>query len=399
MWTRPELDDGRGTNITMLWCDPKDVAQKTDIRRKLLRKTGDAAQMAAHTAKSLVVKYPHNQIMAGYGGSMNVLDDPADPDPRRRYKSYHRLAKVGRYGTFTCVSPDGVHWKKATKIPQIRDTSCLMYDEFKKKYVIYGHHSAEDGRDEIQRTESSDFVTWSQPRVMFRLDEKDPPQSHAYDMMVYNEGNSYVGLLRMYYRKGIDGQGDYPTTETQTFQLATSRDGVHFRRVAGRRTWLDLGPIGEFDRFRLDMAGKPIRVGNRLWFYYSGRRYRHGKHPDHGPDAGASLGSIGLLTLRPDGYVSMDGSFDGAYLLTRPVLLDGSTLHINAYAPFGRIVVELLDEGGNPIEGYRSLPITADGIDLTVKWSGKEQLAKLAGRPVQIKFHLTNARLYSYWTK
>ena len=401
-WTRPELDvvrfdDGRGTNITMLWCDPKDVARTTDIVRELLRKTGDAEEMAAETGKSLVVKYPDNQIMAGYGGSMNVLFDPADPDPKRRYKSYFRLAKVGNLTSFTSVSPDGVHWSKATEIREIRDTSCLTYDEFKNKYVIYGRHSAADGRDEVQRTESSDFVTWAKPEVIFRLDGQDPPGSHAYDMMVYNCGNSYLGLLRMYYRNGVDGKNDYRTAETQTFQLATSRDGVHFTRVADRGTWLDLGAIGEFDRFRLDMAGKPILVDDRLWFYYSGRSYRHGRHPDHGPDPKVSRGSIGLLKLRPDGYVSMDGSFDGAYLVTRPVLLDGTALHINAYARFGKIVVELIDKDGNPIEGYTSTPITDDGLDLPVKWTAKVSLKELAGKPLRIKFNLTNARLYSYW--
>ena len=401
-WTRPELDvvrfnDGRGTNITMLWCDPKDIAKKTDIQRMLLRQTGNTQQIAAESSKSLVVKYPDNQTMAGYGGSMNVLYDPDDPDPQRRYKSYFRLAKVSHLSSFTCVSSDGVHWSNSTEIPQIHDTSCLMYDELKKKYVIYGRHSAADGRDEIQRTESDDFVTWTKPEVIFRLDDRDPLKSHAYDMMVYNVGNSYVGLLRMFYAKGIDGKGDYRTTETQTFQLATSRDGIHFTRVADRRTWIDLGPIGQFDRFRLDMAGQPIRMGNRLWFYYAGRSYRHGQHSDYGPKAGVSLGSIGLLTLRPDGYVSMDGSFDGAYLLTKPVLLDGANLHINAYARFGKIVVELLDQEGNPIDGYRSLPITVDGLDLPVKWTGKDNLGEWAGKPVQIRFNLINARLYSYW--
>ena len=111
--------------------------------------------------------------------------------------------------------------------------------------------------------------------------------------------------------------------------------------------WLDSGGPGEWERFRLDISGKPVRVGDELWFYYAGRTYRHGRHPDSGPGWGA----IGLAKLRPDGYISMDGSFDGAYLVTRPVLLKCENLRLNAYAPFGNIVVELLDENGQLLEG------------------------------------------------
>lgn len=79
------------------------------------------------------------------------------------------------------------------------------------------------------------------------------------------------------------------------------------------------------------------------------------------------------------------------------MVLKGSDLRLNAYAPFGEIVVQLLDADGVLLKGFTSRAITADGLELPVSWTGDCDVKSLDGRPVQIKFRLTNARLYSYW--
>jgi len=56
---------------------------------------------------------------------MDVIHDPSDPDPTRRYKGL-----LGASGREPVVSADGVHWKKigAKKI-RSSDTSMLIHDE------------------------------------------------------------------------------------------------------------------------------------------------------------------------------------------------------------------------------------------------------------------------------
>ncbi len=59
--------------------------------------------------------------------------------------------------------------------------------------------------------------------------------------------------------------------------------------------------------------------------------------------------------------------------------------------------MELLDEEERVLPGYgagRCVPVEEDGVDLPVRWWGA---GGLPPRPVRLRFHLVNARLYSYW--
>lgn len=112
--------------------------------------------------------------------------------------------------------------------------------------------------------------------------------------------------------------------------------------------------------------------------------------------------SIGLATLRLDGFASIDASYDGGTITTVPFELAGAELHVNAKCDFGRISAELLDDGYRPIPGYAAddcIAVSADATDQVIRWRGE-----VAGRPLsaiaapaRIRFHLANSRLYSYW--
>ena len=67
-------------------------------------------------------------------------------------------------------------------------------------------------------------------------------------------------------------------------------------------------------------------------------------------------------------------------------------------ARFGEIVVEILGPNGKPVAGGVSEPVKADGVDLEVRWSDELPTAFSGREPVQLRFTLRNARLYSYWT-
>src|SRR4030095_15933385 len=121
-----------------------------------------------------------------------------------------------------------------------------------------------------------------------------------------------------------------------------SRDSVHFARVGDRATFIPVGSIGSWDRFNLSLANNdPILAGDELRIYYGGRLYRHG--PYAGPDKGPEKSGIGFATIKRDRFVALEASFDGGEVISKPVTLKGNTIHLNAKADFGSIVVELID--------------------------------------------------------
>ena len=72
---------------------------------------------------------------------------------------------------------------------------------------------------------------------------------------------------------------------------------------------------------------------------------------------------------------------------------------MNAKADFGELLVEVLDERLTLLPGFtreECLPMRADSLEHTIRWKDNASLASLRGRPVCLRFHLQNTRLYSY---
>src|SRR5262249_33191180 len=131
-------------------------------------------------------------------------------------------------------------------------------------------------------------------------------------------------------------------------------------------------------------------------FYFSGRR---GDADGTGvsPDSG---GSTGLATLRRDEFASMDAGESEGVLETRPVRFSGTRLFVNVDDPEGELRVEALDVRGRvlePFSGDRSATVRADRTAVEVRWKGTADIARAAGRPVRLRFHLRKGRLYSFW--
>src|SRR5690606_22128505 len=60
------------------------------------------------------------------------------------------------------------------------------------------------------------------------------------------------------------------------------------------------------------------------------------------------------FTLRVDGFVSVNAPLSGGELVTKPLTFAGSDLFVNfSTSAAGSIRVEIQDEGGTPIDGFR----------------------------------------------
>jgi|TARA_B100000959_G_scaffold285187_1_gene359130 RNA polymerase sigma factor (sigma-70 family) len=76
-------------------------------------------------------------------------------------------------------------------------------------------------------------------------------------------------------------------------------------------------------------------------------------------------------------------------LLTKPLEIDGGSLHLNVNAAAGSVVVTITDDRGEPITGYASVPISCDAVDTPVSFDQPLEL--------RLQFQMTRASLYSYW--
>jgi hypothetical protein len=351
-----------------------------------------------------------------------VHKDGKDPDPSRRYKmgflSIIRPYKgprrdpfhpTDRRGLGIAGSPDGIHWKLINAF--VTEAICdgdthWMFAPSRQKYVLYGrtkktlpevesawskydwYEQYHSGRA-VARLESVDFLNWdftepaSAPVVM-TADIDDEPGTEIYSMMVFPYESLYIGLVQVFHAR--------PEACYLDVQLAVSHDSLSFTRVGNRAPFIPVGPVGSWDRFNHSLANNPpILVDDELRFYYGGRTYRH--TPYKGKDTGPAGGGIGFATLKRDRFVSLQAFFDGGEILTKPLRLLGTNLHVNAKSDFGEILVEALDLTGNSIA--RSEPIRSDSLDIAVRW--KHGGLKKLDEPVVLRFTLKNACLFAVW--
>lgn len=96
--------------------------------------------------------------------------------------------------------------------------------------------------------------------------------------------------------------------------------------------------------------------------------------------------------------MSRPGIGDPGEVVTKPIVVSGDALHLNATVrPEGVVTVTVLDEAGAPIPGFVSTPVHGDKLDNTVQFKNGAKVANLKGRTVKLRFSVVNADLYSYW--
>jgi len=328
----------------------------------------------------------------------SVLKDSLESDPARRYKalgwsSYDWDGPLA--GIYTAVSPDGLHWthtpepvfryhpRPGTKdLGPVGDAHCLMIDTLQRRYVAFLRHLPHRGI-----SFSDDFARWTQPETfMWALNH----QQELYNNSGFVYGDQYLGLLSVF---DLD-----PKRHDINCWLISSRNGRDWERSPAPAPIIGCGEVGEWNRFMSWNGGSPpVRIGDRLYFYFRGSARRHG--PYEGPDNTDAPVCVGLATLRLDGFASLDASFDGGEVVTTPWRIEGGELLLNAKCDFGEIRVELMDEADHPLAGYTlgdCLPLRADSTALQVRWKEHSDLAGAAGKTVRLRFVLKNARLYSY---
>jgi len=395
-------------------------------------------------------KYGQDNNIVGKFHMANVMKDTRDPIPARRWKMicWHPRYRPGldprnkrwedRWGYCTMISADGIRWEHHSPGPIAYvdgggDVITCCYDETREQYIaLLKVHQRAAGRTRrcFALTTSIDFDTWSTPEMVLATDEIDDasigsrldaarPILFAPDEPKNLRADFYgIGLLptpsvtiafpwvlwinnaSLWGRKKQDG--------VKTVQLAASRDLRNWDRCADRRQIIRQGtarkpPNADWDSGSISTATRPVIHDDKVWLYYGGHNITHGHRalyvaddPRRGKEA---TGAIGLVTWRLDGFMSADAGSHPGHLTTKPLTFEGDRLVVNVHAPNGRFTAELLASDGAALPGFdktRCDPFTGDAIRHTVTWGGRSSVSQHQGKPVRVRFHLRNAKLYAY---
>jgi hypothetical protein len=377
-WAKPKLDVQKGTNIVL---EPV-----TKGRRRI--------------------------------DTITVWLDHDAKDPKERFKYFATEADEG-WGLAYRTSADGIGWSEPKAKPRIwGDRTTVFYNPFRKVWVLSLRTEDEKGRRARSYLEASTAADMMAEVGYNELDEVegksvhwtgaddlDPrhtdlkyadigPQLYNLDAAPYE--SLMIGYFSIWQGPENDVCGELKLQKRNDILLGFSRDGFHWDRPCRERfiscTWDQKSwRYGNVQ----SVAGGPLVVGDKLYFYFSGRAKPRDDDDDWDADA-----ATGLAMLRRDGFASMDAGEKTGTLTTRLVTFKGKYLFVNADCPKGELKAEVLDKDGRVIEPFdldNCEPVSCDRTLVQMNWKQNKDFSLFAGKPVRFRFHLRSGSLYSFW--
>jgi hypothetical protein len=340
-------------------------------------------------------RYPEgNVVMADRFGVEQTfaafVDTRPGSDPAHRYKGLGGKAypekveeaftkKYGAPGLRAFASPDGIQWTAMHGEPvipgnwgRLDSQNVVFWSSHESRYICYfrvfGNAYMPDVRT-VKRTTSTDFLNWTTPEdVNINL-----PGEHLYTTAThpyYRAPHIYIATPTRY----------LPERGSSTDILfMTTRDGLNFDRTFNEA----------FIRPGLDAAHWANRANYTAnWIV-----------PTSDAELSIYMGGPRHYTLRIDGFASVNASYDGGELLTKPLTFQGARLSLNcSTSAAGRIRAEIQGITGKPIDGFsldQADPIIGDSLDVTAQWTGNSDVSALAGIPVRLRLVMEDADIYS----
>jgi len=333
----------------------------------------------------------------GKAMSCNVLYEPEDPDPARRFKMFCEVESptIPNQG---CVaySPDGLRWTPSPKNPvthvRLEPTGLIRRDGC---YYIVAQNAGYDRgfqKRVLISLASYDFERWSEAAVVgFRRDDVPPrPVLSGHNMGkqvhlgagLWDRGNVILGLYGMW-----DGPTETEDRRRMRMDigLLVTNDGMHYREPlpdfriidAGEDGWSSANPAG--DPPRLAQGQGMENIGDRTITWYG----------VWGPGGGSGvrvaswqrdrLGSFGVVAEPLEGQKWSPEL--PPHVISAPIRLAGKAarvcLNADIFGDHGRLTVELLDESFRPLADYSGdacIPVTGGGLRIPVGWKGRRHV-------------------------
>jgi hypothetical protein len=400
-----------------------------------------------------------NNVVLGYGAggiqgglhSASVFLDPNAPEAERFRLLAYVVEMPRALQLFS--SHDGIHWRLTHRSVIVFESekhhldsqNIIFWDDQINKYAAYIRRNLRPAGSQgrvVARSESAHlgkFTNAEDSPVVLAPDGIDPqyfdsvenryiPLTDFYTGTVIKDPwaqDAYYMFPAHYYHyssrfhsefkgeKVFDFEGDGQDAANAgplDIRLAASRDGIKWLRY-DRRPFVELGMKGEWDSKSLYMVQGLVPALNdrEMYLYYQGSDRLHGwgYQPQSGLLDQAGLGSAGQpdaitrVVLRRDGFISVRGDYAGGQFTTPLVRFQGNQLVLNVNtSAVGTVQVEILDELGNPIPGFRLQDCdrihTTNEVNRPVTWNRQSDVSRLTGQPVRIRFVLFDADLYAF---
>jgi hypothetical protein len=329
------------------------------------------------------------------------LDTRPRIPPTEKFKA---LAGTRKSGLAGFVSADGIHWQKIQEEPVFTkgifdSQNVAFWSQHEDCYVCYFRTWTREGYSgyrTVSRTTSKDFINWTEP---VEMDFGDSPLEHLYT----NQTHPYYRAPHIYIATAARFMPQRQVlTEEQALQLGVNPK--YFNDCSDAVLITSRGG-NQYDRTFMDGFIRP-GIGLRNWVSRS--NYPALNVVETGPaemsvyvnqDYAQPTAHLHRYSLRMDGFVSLNASYEGGEVLTRPLRFTGNTLWLNfSTSAAGFIKVEILDPDGNKIAGFElenAKEMIGNEIEKAVVWQGNPDLAKLMGKPVRLRFVIKDADLYS----
>ena len=355
------------------------------------------------------------------------LDTRPGVPAEERFKGNWPLREPGG-GMIGYVSSDGIHWKKLSDKPLVPmeapedfdGQNVIFWSQAESCYVLYARHG-EGGRRATFRATSKDFRHWTKRTLMTYSDtESTVPSANLYTNQThpyFRAPHIYIALPgRIFFadtdhisheddiaaagRKVISPELREFVKQNLSENLQTSTgdysDGVLLSTRAGST------------RFDFTFLESFIRPGIGLENWTTRTNYPAQGVVQTGPsemslyvqrDFGQRTAHLQRMTLRIDGFASVNAPYKGGEMLTKPFAFAGRELHINySTSAAGDIRVEIQEPNGNAIPPFtltECVPIIGDQIDRVVAWNDGSDVRRLAGQPIRLRFVMKDADLFS----
>jgi hypothetical protein len=360
-----------------------------------------------------------NLGLVEFGGSRqnNLIAPPGKQftafiDTRPGVPATHRFKgnSEDKGGLVGWTSGDGIHWKKVQDAPIVPRSlanhfdsqNVMFWSEVEQCYVLYARHSEGKRRAQARAT-SKDFIHWTAPTLMTYSDTgKTVPSQHLYT----NQTHPYYRAPHLYIAlPGRFQAGRGVLTEAQAAAVDAGVGGGGARDIADGVLMTSRAGTTTYDFTFLESFVRP-GIGYSNWT--SRNNYPALGVVETGPSEmslyvqrnyGQHSSYLERLTLRIDGFASVNAPYQGGEMLTRLFRFAGNRLEINySTSAAGGIRVEIQDAEGAPIPGFSLADcpeIIGDEIERIVRWKGSEDLGTLAGKTVRLRFAMKDADLYA----
>lgn len=300
-------------------------------------------------------------------------------------------------GLYAFESEDGIHWTKMQGTPVITyspptpkdfafdSQNVAFWSEAEDCYLCYYRtwqwRTPNGDLRSISRRTSTDFLNWSEPvetNPNLTGEHIYTSQTHPY----FRAPHIYIALPSRYMPGRVGEQKTHAMLGSTDILLMTSRAGSTIYDRPFKEAFIrpGLDPARWKSRANYVALNVVPTSPSEMTIYHSKSGHRY--------------------VLRTDGFASARAGFNKGELITKPLTFSGNELILNySTSAAGGMRIEIQDANGAPFSGFRlddCLEIIGDEIERRVEWRHKPDLGALQGKPLRLRFVMTECDLYSF---